>query len=587
MSRSGLPFSGFRAVADDMLAGARGALLRFPVPSAAFLLLAWETNLEIAGRGLLPGHEELELPLASLACASLAVNLGCEARGRSGWHAHALAAAAGVLAFALLFWNRALNTFEWPMLAGLAGLVLIAAFIGRGGSRAFWMFGVRFAFAVLLAGLALLLVAGGLSAIFASLTYLFGVEIPERAYEHVWASTGLLVAPLFGLGQIPSDFDAEPDATAQAFMDRGVRSLGDYVAAPLLLVYAVILHAYALKIVATGDVPEGQIGWLVLCYGASLMAALIVIHPFLNTSRAPTRFVARVWPLLLPVPLVLLAYAVALRIGEYGVTPDRYLLALFGLVVAAIILIQIPKASRGDIRWIVGLPVLALLFAGFGPQGALATSIRSQLARFESLVARQPLELDRHREALSALRFLLYNGAVSRAAPQDLPITEPNGSPKPEERLFRDIAAAHGIDPDLRITPTGAFSRSFSAHTAQPIDGFDIVVPMVALTQGPQSQTRLDLPGGQQLSIALAETAVEVGHSGTHVRFPIPPAAVESMATIPMPDARSEPPAEPLALEADGRRILLMPTFIHGELAPEPHLRTLSGTILLRARDWP
>ncbi|MCV0409110.1 MAG: DUF4153 domain-containing protein, partial [Rhizobiaceae bacterium] len=303
MSHFGPTIAGFRTVAEDMLAGARGAMLRFPVPSLAFLLLAIEVNLDINDHGLIAGRD-LRLPLAGLACAALAANLGGEARGHRGsWQAQALAAAAGVAGFAALFWDRALNTFEWPLLAGLAGLVLVGPFLGRGNSQAFWMFGVRLTFAVLLAGLALLLVAGGLSAIFASLTYLFGAEIPERAYEHVWATTGLFIAPLFGLGQIPADFDTEPDATAQAFMDRGVRSLGDYVAAPLLLVYAVILHAYALKIVLTGDVPEGQIGWLVLCYGGSVMAALIVIHPFLDTARAPTRFVARIWPLLLPVPL--------------------------------------------------------------------------------------------------------------------------------------------------------------------------------------------------------------------------------------------------------------------------------------------
>jgi hypothetical protein len=569
-----------------MLTGVRSALQRFPVPALAFLLLAIEVNLDLYGKGLIAGRD-LELPLAGLACAALALNLNREAQaaGKPG-RSHAFATIAGAIAFVILFWDRVFSTHQWALLASLAGLVLVAPFLGRGGSRAFWMFGVRLAFAVLLSVLALLLLAGGLSAILASLTYLFGVDIPERSYEHIWATTGFFIAPLFSLGQIPTEFETEPDISAQAFMERGVRVLGDYVAAPLLLVYAAILHAYALKIVVTGNVPEGQIGWLVLCYGAIVMAALIVIHPFLDNARAATRLVARIWPLLLAIPLALLAYAVTLRINAYGVTPERYLLTLFGLTLAAMIVAQIPKRSRGDIRYLVALPVFGLLAAGFGPQGALATSVRSQLARFDSLVAKRPLVPDSHIEALSILHFLLDHNAIAAAAPPDMEIAGPDGLSTSDALLFREIAAVYGINPDLPVAPSGAFSRSFSGNVARPVDDFDIMVPMVTLVSASPSGTSVELPGSLTLSLALSETAFEVRRDEKKFRFPLPRGMIERMATMPMPEGQGEPPVEPLLLEEEGRRILLFPTLVEGELKPSARLHLLSGVVLLRTQDW-
>src|SRR5690606_31284962 len=99
--------------------------------------------------------------------------------------------------------HNATDTLRWTFAAALVGLVIVAPYLARGTGSALWLFAVRLAFAIVLAGLALFLFAGGISAIFASLTYLFGIEVPTNLYLHVWAITGLLAAPLSGLGQIP------------------------------------------------------------------------------------------------------------------------------------------------------------------------------------------------------------------------------------------------------------------------------------------------------------------------------------------------------------------------------------------------
>src|SRR5690606_26366728 len=113
-----------------------------------------------------------------------------------------------------------------------------------------------------------------------------------------------------------------------------------------------------------------------------VVGSLVVCRPFMRAERAPTGFFLRVWPFILIVPILLLAYALYLRVGAYGITPDRYLVALFALVLVILVVLQQLPASRGDIRFMVFVPCVALLLASFGPQGANAVSLRSQAARF-------------------------------------------------------------------------------------------------------------------------------------------------------------------------------------------------------------
>lgn len=261
--------TGWRTVLLEMIFGVRGAVFRFPAVAFFLLAVTVHANLCIADIGPFESGEGWDylMELSGAAVVALAVALLGEARGYSSVIKGGLGLVAGLAVFALFAFPSTFVTCEWWLMAGLVGAVLVAPFLGQGNSRSFWMFSAKTAFAYLLAILALLLFAGGISAILASLSLLFELDVPDELYEHVWAFTGLLAAPLFGLGQLPTKFDEEPGYGANGFMDRGMHALGDFVAAPLLIVYALILHAYALKILISREVPEGQIGWLVLVYG--------------------------------------------------------------------------------------------------------------------------------------------------------------------------------------------------------------------------------------------------------------------------------------------------------------------------------
>jgi hypothetical protein len=578
---------GWRAAFLEMLSGLRKSVARFPLVTVFLLASAIQAHLLIADISLFQvraygWHDddaEVVLGLMSGAGAALAATLFGEARGLSRLERAVLALFLGLAAAAFVALPRFFLVLQWSLVLALMGLIAVAPFLGRGDSGAFWMFWTRAAFTARLSLLTLLLLAGGVSAILASVALLFGIEIPGEVHGHVWVFTGLLVAPLFALGQFPDRFDEEPDEVATDFMDHAMRGMGDFVAAPLLILYAAILHLYALKIVVTREVPQGQIGWLVLVYGLCLFGTLLFVNPFFDRARAPTRALLRLWPFFLPVPLVLLFYALALRIEAFGMTPDRFLLGLFGAVAAIIVALQLSARLRGDIRLIAGLPVVALALASFGPQGALDVSVRSQANRFLEIVRKPPVDDKHHDEALSALAFLDKHRALSRVAPEGTDIS-PNSND-----AYAATAKAWGLDPTRQGADPIDHGRGLRmvgnpAPTVFEVEGFDLVVQNVILDHAMERPVSARLPSGREISIAMEHEALVIRAGSERVRFPIAVRDVEGL--VPLQSSARSPQ---IPLEAGDRRIMMLPTYI--STAGNPlRLLQLWGTLLLRAEDW-
>ncbi|WP_367714493.1 DUF4153 domain-containing protein [Nitratireductor sp. GISD-1A_MAKvit] len=482
---------------------------------------------------------------------------------------------AGLAGFAVMWPDPTSYTVEWALLLSLVALVPLAPFAGRGTGAAFWMFTARLAFATALALLALVLFGGGISAILASLSLLFGLEIPDDLYAHIWLSIGFFIAPLFGLGQTPVTFEEEPVGQENDVMQLGMRALGDFAAVPLLIIYSVILHLYVAKIVLTGAVPQGQIGWLVLTYGVCIVAVLLLTKPFLDTARAPTRFFVRYWPLLLLIPLGLLFYALSVRVGDFGWTVQRYFLGLFGVVALVLSILQAVPRIRGDIRLIAGVPVLALLLGSFGPQGAIGWSLSDQRTRFLEIVGNEPEDAQTKGRALSVLQYLDTYGAVLEVAPEGF-------VPRDDDTPYRQVARAWKLDPD---DPEQHGRRYFSYNSAPagtlPLDGFDTLIQNVALYKENATSDLFTLPDGSSLRLVLKRNAVSVEPvAGGPTLFSIDTARIDALS------AKRDDHTVALRLEADGRQIMLIPNYLSASLTPETIVESFSGVVLLRRSDW-
>jgi hypothetical protein len=91
------------------------------------------------------------------------------------------------------------------------------------------------------------------------------------------------------------------------------------------------------------------------------------------------------------VPTILLVLAVRQRIDEYGVTPERYCLVLFAVWLAAMVAYLGAARGRMNLRVIPASLAIGLVLSSFGPWGAAAISVHSQLAQLRKVLDRETL----------------------------------------------------------------------------------------------------------------------------------------------------------------------------------------------------
>jgi phosphoglycerol transferase MdoB-like AlkP superfamily enzyme len=189
------------------------------------------------------------------------------------------------------------------------------------------------------------------------------------------------VAPVSFLAFAPRNFTDPITAREEGdFTMRAVAALVKFVLVPLLLVYTAILYAYAIKIVLAWELPTGTLGSMVVDYLLVGAATLLLGYPVRETGGTLVRLFWRYWVWLAALPVVLLFIAVSRRIGDYGLTEDRYLMVLVGVWALILAAIRVLRGGDFDLRLVPGVLALLLLAASFGPGGMIGFSILSQKA---------------------------------------------------------------------------------------------------------------------------------------------------------------------------------------------------------------
>ena len=262
---------------------------------------------------------------------------------------------------------------------------------------AVWDFTHKLWTAVLFTAAGSMIYVMGIFAITGALKSLFGVNM-SNVVEDWMLPIGLgFLAPMAWMSMLPRHDEDDGDSLRNpGFISRAVGFLGAWILAPLTLIYAAILLAYGLKILLTQSVPNGQIAELVtpfLIIGT--LTWLILDPPFIQKKRL-ARWYAKLWfPLTIPAAL-LLAYAVLVRISQYGWTVERYLLVLASVWALGIaVWFTFRSEAKRDIRIIPGFAALLLALASIGPWGADGVAASSQASRLKAaLVANQMLGTD-------------------------------------------------------------------------------------------------------------------------------------------------------------------------------------------------
>ena len=112
----------------------------------------------------------------------------------------------------------------------------------------------QLAFGVLVTGILNLAIL----AITWSFFYIFGIKEPHNFYSYIYAFLWFFVAPLVCVSFISRD-EYEEGETPKI-----LQIIINFILTPAIIIYAVILYAYTLKILFTWDLPKGGVAWMVM-----------------------------------------------------------------------------------------------------------------------------------------------------------------------------------------------------------------------------------------------------------------------------------------------------------------------------------
>ena len=222
-----------------------------------------------------------------------------------------------------------------------------------------------------------LLVFGLVAAILFTITTLFNVEFSDSFYSHFYTSLGIFTQPLFFL------VFQQRQAKSEMTLNRIFEILVNFVLAPALMIFTVLLYAYVVQIIFEGVLPKGMLANITLPY---LLGGLGVYALRSICAKARWETFFKFYPYLSIVPIVLLWLAIDRRISAYAWTEQRiYLVALATAITIAYAILIVPKARQ--YRLISGV-VMVAIFSMTWVVKPKEIAYQSQTERFEQLLTK-------------------------------------------------------------------------------------------------------------------------------------------------------------------------------------------------------
>lgn len=575
---------------------------RFPIPVLISLIGTIVVNLDIAGIGPFDldeagpyRDEQIYGGLVAGFLASGSAHLFAESRSWSRFSGTFLAILAGLLGAGLCWFLRPLDLrFEF-LLPGLVLSVMVAGYAGGERDDGIWMFNARLALAVILSALVTVVFGGGLSAIVESIRYLFGVDFDSDIHEHIWVTGATLIGAVYGLSMVSRNLaeNVDPNRTSDLLVS-GTSLLLNYLLVPLALVYVIILHLYAGKMMIDWDLPKGQVGIMVLIFSLGGAGIWLIASPWRGTGSALLRFFSRNWFLFLIVPLCLLAIGTWRRIADYGVTPERYGLAALGLWVGFLIIWFAMRRRTIQPRIVLGSLCVLLIATSFGPWGAGSVSIASQQSRLAALMQAEgyfqdgkltvpeTIDATASGEAHSIVMFLARNRRLDVLAPMF------TGAANDPFDGGRNSANANDVITVLKFARRTTGDRGIVIHfnASGPAT---LNVPQAGVVSGVIELTRArpaaEIAPGDDPDMRVEDGVFTIRYRDKRWQMPVEK-LLETIRAAPRADIGYPPLVVTVAGEAGDARLVLLS--LNGRLEPDDtRIDTIRAFVLLPAPAEP
>lgn len=215
----------------------------------------------------------------------------------------------------------------------------------------------------------------GIIAILFTIDRLFDVNIDGKYYYYMF----LIVTFIFGISLFISKLDSIEKSYRDYDYSSALKILLTYIVIPLITIYTLILYVYFAKIIITREWPRGLVSNLVLWYSALSVFIIFLITPIIEENKIAKSF--KIWFPKLVLPILLMMFmSMYQRVGQYGITENRYFIIALGIWVTGIMVyFSLVKPLRNII-----IPItlsLVVLNSVYGPLSAFNVSINSQNKR--------------------------------------------------------------------------------------------------------------------------------------------------------------------------------------------------------------
>ena len=222
-----------------------------------------------------------------------------------------------------------------------------------------------------------LLVFGLVAAILFTITTLFNIEFSDSFYSHVYMSLGIFTQPLFFL------VFQQRQVKSEMALNRIFDILVNFVLAPALIIFTVLLYAYVVQIIFEGVLPKGMLANITLPY---LLGGLGVYALRSICAKARWETFFKFYPYLAIVSIVLLWLAIDRRISAYAWTEPRiYLVALATAITIAYTILIISKIRQYRL---ISVVVMIAIFVMTWVVNPKEIAYQSQTERFEQLLTK-------------------------------------------------------------------------------------------------------------------------------------------------------------------------------------------------------
>ena len=260
-------------------------------------------------------------------------------------------------------------------------LVAVGPFLNRSSDADFWEYNKTLFSNFVIGAVYSAILYAGLSIAIVAVDNLFELHIDEKIYAHLFFLLAGVFNTAYFLYHFPEELRLAKDQRPEYPI--ALRNLVKYILIPIVTIYFVILYAYSLKILVQWELPRGWVGSLVLGFSVAGIFTWLLNYFLPESDDSALVAAYRKWffPVLLPMTLLLFV-AIGRRIGDYGVTEPRMLVATTGVWLLVMCLYFI-IAKRPTIKVIPASLILFALTCAIGPLSAGKVSARSQVHRLQ------------------------------------------------------------------------------------------------------------------------------------------------------------------------------------------------------------